>query len=200
MVGTGLIIVVSAPSGTGKSTVLNLLRAEYLKLRFSVSATTRSPRSGEVDGVNYHFKSRAEFEEMIRNNRLVEWDEYCSNYYGTPRDYIEDSVKEGFDIVLDITVEGAAKMKEQYPDSIFIFMLPPTLDELKRRIEKRGTETPESVNKRMAQVKHELAYIDNYDYIVINDDIPTAVNDMKAIITAEKLKADRNRDVLTQMK
>lgn len=196
---TGLIIVVSAPSGAGKSTILSAAGEKNSTMRFSVSATTRPPRQGERDGMDYHFKSKEDFEEMISNNRLIEWDEYCGNYYGTPREFIENSIREGFDVVLDITVKGALAMKEQYPESVLIFIVPPSFEELRRRIESRGTESPEMISKRLEQAKQELSFADKYDYIIVNDGLDKAVESLECVICAEKMKLNRNRDVLEKL-
>jgi len=192
----GLLVVVSGPSGTGKGTVLNSIRQQEKNIKFSVSATTREPRSGEVDGVNYFFKTNEEFEAMIKNGELIEWVKYCDNYYGTPKKYIEDTIKSGYDCLLEIEVEGALNIKKIYPDCVSIFILPPSFDELRRRIESRGTEKPEVIEKRMEKALKEINYVDKYDYVVVNDDIEEAVNSIRYILASEKLKFSRNKDIL----
>lgn len=192
----GLLVVVSGPSGTGKGTVLNSLRQRESNIKFSVSATTRQPRSGEVDGVNYFFKSTEEFDTMIKNGELVEWVKYCDNYYGTPKKCIEDTVKAGYDCLLEIEVEGALNIKKIYPDCVSIFILPPSFEELRRRIENRGTEKPEVIEKRMEKALREMNLVDNYDYVIINDDVEKAVDSIGYILASEKLKFSRNKDIL----
>ncbi|HHW00510.1 MAG TPA: guanylate kinase [Clostridiaceae bacterium] len=192
----GLLVVLSAPSGTGKSTVARLLVQRNSRLRLSVSATTREPRKGEVEGKDYFYKTVDEFKSMIENDEFVEWVEYCGNYYGTPKKYIEDSIENGFDVLLEIEVEGAAKIKEKYPDCVLIFMLPPSFDELKKRIEGRGTEKPEVIENRLNQARREIKCIDMYDYFVINDSIDNAINSVNIILQAEKSKVKRNKDLL----
>ena len=192
----GLLVVVSGPSGTGKGTVLNYLREREKSIKFSVSATTRQPRSGEVDGVNYFFKTNEEFENMIKNGELVEWVRYCDNYYGTPKKCIEDTIKSGYDCLLEIEVEGALKIKKIYPDSVSIFILPPSFEELRRRIESRGTEKPEVIEKRMEKALKEMKLIDKYDYVIINDEVEKAVNSICYILASEKLKSSRNKNIL----
>ncbi len=199
MIRRGLLVVLSAPSGTGKSTVAKLLVERNKRLRLSVSATTRAPRRGEVEGRDYFYKTVDEFKNMIEHNEFVEWVEYCGNYYGTPKKYIEDSINEGFDVLLEIEVEGAARIKEKYPDSVLIFMLPPSFDELKRRIEGRGTEKPEVIQNRLNQAEKEIKCIDMYDYVVINDSIDNAINSINIILEAEKAKVKRNKDLLKQI-
>jgi len=192
----GLLVVLSAPSGTGKSTVSRLLVQRNDRLRLSVSATTRAPRKNEVEGKDYFYKTTDEFKNMIENDEFVEWVEYCGNYYGTPKKYIEDSVENGYDVLLEIEVEGAAKIKEKYPDCVLIFMLPPSFDELKKRIEGRGTEKPEVIENRLKQAKREIEYIDMYDYVVINDSLDNAINSVNIILEAEKSKVKGNKDLL----
>lgn len=192
----GLLVVVSGPSGTGKGTVLNFLREREKSIKFSVSATTRQPRSGEVDGVNYFFKTNEEFETMIKNGELVEWVKYCDNYYGTPKKCIEDTIKSGYDCLLEIEVEGALNIKKIYPDSVSIFILPPSFEELRRRIESRGTEKPEVIEKRMEKALKEMKLIDKYDYVIINDEVEKAVNSICYILASEKLKSSRNKNIL----
>lgn len=183
----GLLFVVSGPSGCGKGTIL----AEILKqgdYYYSVSATTRQARPGEVDGINYLFLGKDKFEELIENDGMLEYAEYCGNYYGTPRKQAEDNLNDGRDVILEIEVQGAMKVREKCPDAILIFILPPSVKELKRRLEKRGTEQEEVVNKRISQAENEIRQADKYDYIMINGDLDKAVYDMKSIINAEKLK------------
>ena len=192
----GLLVVVSGPSGTGKGTLLNNIKQRENNVKFSVSATTRVPRSGELDGVNYFFKTHEEFDRMIQNNELVEWVKYCDNYYGTPKKYVEEIIKSGSDCFLEIEVEGAINIKAIYPDCITIFILPPSFEELRRRIEGRGTEKPEVIDKRMKKALKEMNFVDRYDYVVVNGEIETAVNSIISILEAEKLKFKRNINVL----
>lgn len=192
----GLLVVVSGPSGTGKGTLLSKIKERENNVRFSVSATTRAARSGELDGVNYFFKTHDEFDRMIKNNELVEWVKYCDNYYGTPKKYVEEIIKSGSDCFLEIEVEGALNIKAIYPDCITIFILPPSFEELRRRIEGRGTEKPEVIDKRMEKALKEMNFVDRYDYVVINGEIETAVNSIISILEAEKLKLKRNINIL----
>lgn len=195
----GLLVVISGPSGAGKGTLLNLVRQSNENVRYSVSATTRQPREGEVDGFNYFFKSVDDFNTMIEKDELIEWVEYCGNYYGTPRQYVADSLEQGFDVILEIEVDGAVNVKNKFPDCVSIFILPPSFDELVKRIEGRGTETSESIRKRLDKAKKEMLYIDKYDYFVINDNIERAAGDIKNVLAAEKLKLYRNKDILKMM-
>lgn len=196
----GILVVVSGPSGAGKGTVLNLLKdSSDDSIRFSVSATTRAPRKGEVDGLNYFFKSRDEFKLMIENDELFEWVEYCDNFYGTPKKYIESTIKDGYNCLLEIEVEGAANVMKAYPECASVFILPPSFEELRRRIEKRGTEEAEVVNKRLDRARKEMTYASNYDYIIVNDNVEDAVEGLRSIIRAESLMLKRNREVLDQL-
>ena len=195
----GILVVVSGPSGAGKGTVLNVFKEQEKNTRFSISATTRKPRKGEVEGVNYFFKSNEEFERMVASNELVEWVKYCDNCYGTPKKYIDDTIKQGMNCLLEIEVEGALNIKKAYPDSVCIFLLPPSFEELKKRIEGRGTESPDIIAKRLEKAKREILFADRYDYIIINDDIENAVSSLRSILVAEKLKYKRNRDILKMM-
>ncbi len=187
----GLLIVLSGPSGVGKGTVCGALRQQDTDILYSVSATTRSPREGEVDGVNYFFKSRDEFEEMIKNDKLLEWAEYVGNYYGTPVDYVEKTLSEGNDIILEIEVQGALKVRKQFPEGVFIFLMPPSLAELRSRIVNRGTESEDLINNRMTVAKDEIEMMDKYDYVVENDVVDLAVERIKAIVVAEHCRKDR---------
>lgn len=187
----GLLIVLSGPSGVGKGTVCKALRNFATDLVYSVSATTRSPRTGEIEGVNYFFKSRDEFESMISNNELLEWAEYVNNYYGTPRSFVEDCLNNGKDVILEIEVQGALQVKDKFPEGIFIFLAPPNLDELQQRIIGRGTETHELINQRMSTARDELRLMEKYDYVVVNDVVDDACDRIRSILTAEHCKKER---------
>ncbi|GEL07325.1 guanylate kinase [Salisediminibacterium halotolerans] len=187
----GLLIVLSGPSGVGKGTVCGALRKEDTDIRYSVSATTRAPREGEAEGVNYFYKSKAEFERMIQDGELLEYAQYVENYYGTPRSYVEDMLAAGHDVILEIEVQGALQVKETFPEGVFIFLMPPSLNELRSRIEERGTETADLIDNRMTVAKEEIDLMDKYDYVVENDEVESAVERIKAIVTAENCKKDR---------
>lgn len=187
----GILIVLSGPSGVGKGTVCSMLRKTASNLTYSVSATTRAPREGEVDGVNYFFKSRKEFLDMIEHDQLLEWAEYVGNFYGTPYDFVRQTLDEGKDVILEIEVQGALKVKQRFPEGVFIFLMPPSLDELRNRIETRGTETAELIQSRMSAAAEEINLMEHYDYAVINDKIELACSRIQSIITAERCKRER---------
>ncbi|OYD06408.1 guanylate kinase [Paludifilum halophilum] len=191
--GKGLLIVLSGPSGAGKGTVCSALRKRVseTELIYSVSATTRQPRQGEVDGVNYFFKTRDEFEGMIDRGELLEWARYVDNYYGTPRRFVEEQLNQGRDVLLEIEVQGAKQVKERFPEGVFIFLLPPSLDELRSRILERGTETEETVKDRMNVAVDELEQVYHYDYVVVNDRVESACGRVRSILTAEHCKRER---------
>ena len=192
----GLLIVVSAPSGCGKGTIL----AQVLKndnFYYSVSATTRSPREGEVDGVNYHFLTKEGFEKLIAEDGMLEHACYCGNYYGTPRKAVFDKLEEGKDVILEIEVQGAMKIKEKCPDAVFVFILPPSLGTL--RLEKRGPETPEVIDKRVGEAAGEIEKAHNYDYIIVNDDLDDAVADFLAVVKAEKMTVKRSSETIDEI-
>ena len=183
----GLLIVLSGPSGCGKGTMV----AEILKrgdCAVSVSATTRNPREGEVNHVHYHFVSKTEFEQMIAENQLLEYAEYCGNYYGTPRSYVDELREAGKHVILEIEVQGAFQIRERCPDAVLVFTVPPTIDELRRRLHKRGTETEDVIEKRINRAKEELPLAEKYDYIVLNDALEDAVDDFAAVLRAESLR------------
>lgn len=187
----GILIVLSGPSGVGKGTVCKALRECSTDIVYSVSATTRSPRQGEIDGVNYFFKTREQFEQLIEQDQMLEWAEYVGNYYGTPRKFVEDTLNAGKDIILEIEVQGALKVKQTFPDGVFIFLLPPSLSELENRIVGRGTETEESIRSRMSVAVEEIALMENYDYAIVNDQIDLACSRIRAILTAERCRKER---------
>ncbi|AJS61390.1 guanylate kinase [Paenibacillus sp. IHBB 10380] len=184
----GLLIVLSGPSGVGKGTVCNALRGKMDNIVYSVSATTRHPRLGEENGVNYFFKSREQFNDMIEHDQLLEYAEYVGNYYGTPRDFVEQTLDNGQDIILEIEVQGALKVKEKFPKGIFIFLLPPSLDELKDRITGRGTESQATIDHRLSVAVDEINLMEHYDYAVVNDQIDNACKRIESIVIAEHCK------------
>lgn len=179
----GILAIISGFSGAGKGTVVNKL-LEKDNYAVSISATTREPRQGEVDGKNYFFKSRDEFENMIENNQLIEYAEYVGNYYGTPRDYVFEKLEEGYDVILEIEMQGALKVKEKFPETALIFITPPSADELKKRLVGRGTETIEQIDKRMSRAVDECDYMNKYDYIVVNDDLDECVDEIHRLLQA----------------
>ncbi|SDW02388.1 guanylate kinase [Marininema mesophilum] len=187
----GLLVVLSGPSGAGKGTVCGALRTYAPELVYSVSATTRKPREGEVNGVNYFFKTRQEFEEMIGEEQLLEWAQYVNNYYGTPREFVKEQLEQGKDVLLEIEVQGAKQVRERFPEGVFIFLLPPSLKELASRIRGRGTETEEIVRHRMSAAEQELGEVEYYDYVVVNDRIEDACDRVRSIITAEHCRRER---------
>lgn len=187
----GLLIVLSGPSGVGKGTVCGALRKQDTDILYSVSATTRFARQGEIDGQSYFFKTRDQFQEMIKHDQLLEWAEYVGNYYGTPIDYVEKTLNEGNDIILEIEVQGALKVRDKFQEGVFIFLMPPSLAELRNRIVNRGTETEELINNRMTVARDEIEMMNKYDYVVENDEVDFAVDRIKAIVIAEHCRKDR---------
>ena len=184
----GKLIIVSGPSGVGKGTVMKRVFAKNSNIRFSVSATTRSIRPGEVDGESYYFVSKAEFEELIKQNALLEYTQYVGNFYGTPEEPLNRDLQKGYDVYLDIEVQGALHIKERRPDAILIFMVAPSFAELKRRLYERGDTAPELCEKRLAQAKREYAQASGYDYVVVNNDPDAAAEEILSIIKAEKCR------------
>ncbi|WP_096154691.1 MULTISPECIES: guanylate kinase [Bacillus] len=188
----GLLIVLSGPSGVGKGTVRKaIFSQDDVQFEYSISMTTRSPREGEVDGVDYFFRSREEFENLIEEDKFIEWAEYVGNLYGTPVDYVEKCLSEGNDVFLEIEVQGAIQVKRKFPEGVFIFLMPPSLSELKNRIVTRGTETEDLINNRMTVAKEEIVMMDEYDYVVENDQVELACERIQAIVKAEHCKRER---------
>lgn len=190
----GILLVMSGPSGAGKGTLCAHLR-EQIPLALSVSATTRAPRKGEVEGVNYFFMTPDEFKEKIHQDGFIEWAKVYDNYYGTPRKYVEDLLESGQDVMLEIDPQGAKSVKLRNPDAVLVFIMPPSFKELERRIRGRGTETEEQIEKRLSCAVSEINTLAAYDYVIINADIQTAVDNLKAILLAERCKVSRNTSI-----
>ena len=195
---SGKLIVVSGPSGVGKSTVIHRVMDQSPNLYFSVSATTRPQRPGEVDGKNYFFVDRDQFETMIQEEKLLEFAEYVGNYYGTPEAPIDEALAEGKDILLDIEVQGALNVKRRRPDAVLIFMLAPSFRILEERLRGRGDTAPELILGRLARARWEYTQADQYDYLIVNDDVDKAVAEICSVITAEKCKTQERIHYLTK--
>jgi guanylate kinase len=188
----GLLIVLSGPSGVGKGTVRKQIFSQpNTAFEYSISMTTRSPREGEVNGVDYFFKSREEFEALIAEDKLLEYAEFVGNYYGTPVDYVRQTLDSGKDVFLEIEVKGARQVREKFPDGLFIFLMPPSLSELKNRIVTRGTETEDLIHNRMLSAREEIEMMSLYDYVVENDYVEHACEKVNAIIIAEHCRRER---------
>ena len=196
----GLLIVVSGPSGAGKGTICKALLEKHDDLFISVSATTRQPRAGEVDGVNYHFITKEDFIKRVEQKDFLEYAEVYGNYYGTPKSRVEEMIDSGKNVILEIDIQGALKVKENFKEGVFIFILPPSMEELKQRIIKRGSETPESLMTRFKSAYQEINYISKYNYAVVNDVVDVAVSKIEGIITAEKCRVDRIKETILDSK
>jgi guanylate kinase len=188
----GLLIVLSGPSGVGKGTVRKeLFSQEDIELQYSISMTTRQPREGEVDGVDYFFRSKEVFEQLIKEDKLLEWAEFVGNYYGTPVDYVRETIESGKDVLLEIEVQGAMQVKKVFPEGVFVFLVPPSLSELRSRIVGRGTETEDVIHNRMQMAKEEIDLMDAYDYVVENDKVELACERIKSIVQSEHCRRER---------
>lgn len=196
----GFLLVVSGPSGSGKGTICREILAKDKNLIFSISATTRKPRHREKNEVDYFFIDELEFKKKIREDEFLEYANVHNNFYGTPKNFVIDKINEGKVVILEIDVQGALQVKKSYPEAVTIFLAPPSMKELKNRITKRGTETKEDINIRYKNAFEELNFIEEYDYVVINDKIENAVEKTKSIIAAEKLKVERNKDLTEKIK
>ena len=195
----GILIVVSGFAGSGKGTLMKEIMEQYDNYALSISATTRKPRGTEVDGKEYFFKTTEEFEKMIAEDELIEYANYVGNYYGTPKAYVEEQLAKGKDVILEIEIQGALKVKEKFPETLLLFVTPPSAMILKERLVGRGTETMDVVEQRMKRAAEEAKGISSYDYILVNDDLQTCVLQMHHIIQSEHYKTSRNADFITQI-
>lgn len=187
----GILFILSGPSGVGKGTVRKQVFDQETNLKYSISMTTRSPRPGEKEGVDYFYRSKEEFEELVKQDALLEHAQYVDNYYGTPKEYVENMLSLGYDVFLEIEVQGALQVKKNFDKGIFIFLLPPSLEELKNRILLRGTESEQLVLNRLAEAQKEIKMMDEYDYVIVNDNVHTAVEKINSIIQSEHCKRER---------
>lgn len=195
----GFLLVLSGPSGSGKGTVSQALMEKNDKISFSTSVTTRTPRPNEVNGENYFFTTIEEFEKMVEQDELLEYAFVHTNYYGTPKKFVFDEIEKGEVVLLEIDVQGALQIKKRYKEAVFIFLLPPTMDELKSRLIKRDTETEEEINTRFKNAFKELDFVGEYDYFVVNNKVENAVKDIENIIEAEKLRVKRHKDIKAEV-
>ncbi len=195
----GQLIIIAGPSGSGKDTLLKQLLGKYPELLFSISTITRKMRVGEVEGEKYNFVSVEKFQSMIKNNELLEYNLYCQNYYGTPKAPVDKAIEEGKDIVLELDVNGAANVRKMYPDCVTIFIMPPSYDALRERLSRRGTETEEVINERLATAIEEIKRAKEFDYMVINDNVDEAVKDFADIIFTDRKKTARNKKFLDEV-
>ena len=197
----GSLLIVSGPSGTGKGTIMDEYFRKYKNDNtfLSISATTRKPRPGEAEGVNYYYKTREEFEYLIQNDGLAEWSEFCGNYYGTPKKAVLDMLEQGRDVILEIEVQGAMNVKKSFSDAVCIFVLPPSFEELRNRLISRNTEPEDAINRRIDRARQEVLLIDSYDYILINDDLDNAVEQFRSIVIAEGQKVNKNLNIIKEV-
>ena len=194
----GRLIVFSAPSGCGKGTMLEEILKDQ-RFAVSVSATTRAPREGEKDGVNYHFLTREDFQQRIADGKFIEYAEYCQNFYGTLSSEVDGRLEKGLNVILEIEPQGAMKIREKRPDALFIFIVPPSVGELRRRQKKRGTETDEVIEERISKAAWEISQAEKYDYIIVNDALEDAVSDFFAVIRGEQLKKEFSGDIIEEV-
>ena len=196
----GILVVVSGFSGAGKGTLMKELLKRYDNYALSISATTRAPREGETDGKEYFFLTKEQFEKMRDERKLVEYAQYVNNYYGTPKEYVEQKMAEGKDVILEIEIQGALKVKKRFPDALLLFVTPPSAEELRRRLVGRGTETLEVINARLARAAEEASGMEAYDYLLINDDLDRCVEEMHQLIQLQHRKASYHLDFLSKMR
>ena len=196
----GILTVISGPAGSGKGTVISTLMEKNPKFRYSVSATSREPRPGEINGVNYTFVTKEEFSEMITEGKFLEHAEYVGDYYGTPVDYIKENVDQGYNIILEIDLQGALQIKSKFREAVLIMLIPPSFKALEERLRGRGTESEDKILQRLARAKEEVGFFDSYDYVVINEDgkYEQAAEEINNIISSEKYRTFRNGDILKE--
>lgn len=199
MMNKGKLFVVSAPSGCGKGTILLEVLNNNKNLFYSVSATTRTPREGEIDGVNYYFLSKDEFKREIDNGGMLEYAQYCDNFYGTPKKKVVEKLEQGIDVILEIETNGAMQVKGVMPEAVLIFILPPSVLELRRRLNKRGTEEENVIEKRVKEAEDEIRRAFNYDYIIMNDELDKAIEDFEAVLKASKLTKENNKNMIEEV-
>ena len=196
----GILVVVSGFSGSGKGTVMKRLMEKYDNYALSVSVTTRNPRPGEKDGEAYFFRTKEEFEQLIREDGLIEYAQYVENYYGTPRKYVEEQLAAGKDVILEIEIQGAMKIKEQFPESLSLFVTPPSAEELQKRLVGRGTETADVIAQRLSRAYEESEGMDAYDYIVVNDDLDVCAAEVQKFVEAAKNEPSRRREFIKEIR
>ena len=196
----GVLIILSGFAGSGKGTIIKELLTRYDNYALSVSATTRAPREGEVEGVSYFFKTEEQFKKMIADGELLEYANYVGNYYGTPRAYVKEQLAAGKNVILEIETEGALNIKREYPDAVLIFVMPPSVEEIHNRLKKRGTESDEVIEKRMRKAGLEIAAVDRYDYLMINDVLSESVELFNDIVMSQHMAVSRNRDYINDKK
>ena len=196
----GILVVVSGFSGAGKGTLMKELLKRYDNYALSISATTRAPREGETDGKEYFFVTKEQFEKMRDERKLIEYAQYVNNYYGTPNEYVEQKIAEGKDVILEIEIQGALKVKKRFPDALLLFVTPPSAEELRRRLVGRGTETLEVINARLARAAEEASGMEAYDYLLINDDLDRCVEEMHQLIQLQHRKTSYHLDFLSKMR
>ena len=196
----GILMVLSGFSGAGKGTLMKKLLETYDNYALSVSMTTRQPREGERDGIEYFFSTKEAFEQKIEEGGLIEYAQYCGNYYGTPRAYVEEQLANGKDVILEIEIQGALQIKEKFPEALLLFATPPSIEELEKRLRGRGTETEEVIRKRLLRAGEEADGMDAYDYLVINDDLERCVEEIHSIVNAARNTPGRNNEFITQIK
>ena len=195
----GCLIIFSGPSGAGKDTILSKVMAKKDNLKLSISHTTRVPRENEVNGKSYYFVSEKEFMEMVKNGEMLEYAEYCGNYYGTSVVKVKDELEKGNDVILEIEVQGAEQVMKKIPEALSIFVLPPSLDELKIRLKNRGTDSDEVINRRVKEAENEIALAHNYDYVIINDDIEKSVEQVFKIIELQEMKSQKMKHIIDEV-
>lgn len=195
----GILIVFSGPSGSGKDTVLNKLTSRNDDIKVSISMTTRTIREGETDGVNYYFVTADYFEKKIADDEMLEYAQYAGNYYGTPKAPVDDMLNAGYDVVLEIEVQGAAKIRKIYPDAVSVFLMPPSLPVLESRLKNRGTEDDEALSHRLFIAEQEIRRAGEFNYVIVNEDVDKAVNDFETVIKAEKMRFTRNKNIISEV-